>query len=151
MKIDFTKREYRLLLELLYLGEWMIDAHETETRPETVGYRELQQKLYKFAKELDAEDLIEYSRELGEYFPTNKLGEAAHIRSFIEEYDNNSFWQELIHRLVDRDLQAQVGEDELRRMDFEEYLEKSIPIEETYSEEFTRYDLERVRVGSTRP
>ena len=52
MKINITKKEYRLLLDILHLGEWMLTAHDQEEMPEKKKYQDLVQKFYSYAEEM---------------------------------------------------------------------------------------------------
>ena len=50
MKIEFSKAEYRTLLELLYLAEWMLTAHDDAPDPAKERHYLLCQKIYASAK-----------------------------------------------------------------------------------------------------
>ena len=56
MTVDFTKVEYRLLIDLLAIGDWVLHAHKTGEPKETQPYRDLMQKVFSFSKEMEAED-----------------------------------------------------------------------------------------------
>ena len=77
MKIDFSKKEYRLLLDFTYLGYWMIQAHETTPTDESDEYQMLAQKIYSIANEMGCSDLIEASKKLNEYMTKLGLGTIA--------------------------------------------------------------------------
>jgi len=51
MKINITKKEYRLLLDILYLGDWMLTAHDDQETPEKEKYQDVIQKFYSYAKD----------------------------------------------------------------------------------------------------
>ncbi len=49
MKIFFSKREYRQLLDLVYMGDWMVAAlYDGEKTP----YDDLRNKIYFYARDL---------------------------------------------------------------------------------------------------
>ncbi|MCH9665136.1 MAG: hypothetical protein K0U41_04735 [Gammaproteobacteria bacterium] len=52
MEINITKKEYRLLFDILYLGEWMLTAHDQEEVPEKEKYQDVIQKFYSYAEEM---------------------------------------------------------------------------------------------------
>src|SRR3972149_7905870 len=54
--------------------------------------------------------LIEYSKDFHEYMPTRKYEDTCSAMEFIEEFENESFWDELIDRLAERDTIREVGE-----------------------------------------
>ena len=62
MKINFTKREYRLLIDILEISEWVLNAHSNVEREDTKKYSELAQKIFSYAKEMGYEDLTRRSQ-----------------------------------------------------------------------------------------
>jgi len=146
VNINLTKKEYRLLLELIYLGDWMIHAHEEEISEDTADYKMLVQKIYSFAKDMESEDLIEVSRRWNEYFPTRKLEEESRVFEFIQDYDDATFWRELEERLVERDLRDDLGAEALRALKPEEFDSRAEPISRDYWDEFTTFGIDRLRI-----
>lgn len=45
MKINFTKREYQALVEMLLLADWVMHAHEVDPNPATKPYKDLRKKV----------------------------------------------------------------------------------------------------------
>lgn len=146
MKIELTKNEYRLLLDYMYLGDWVINGHQSEDRRDTEEYEMLLQKLYSYAREMDCEELIHADRDSNKYVPTRFYEETSRVSEFIEEYDNDCFWDVLIARLAERDVYEQVEKAALQSMSGEEYMEHTAPIEEAYYREFRRRGLDRLRL-----
>jgi len=147
MKIEFTREEYKCLLDMLCIAEWVLNAHKVEDDPRTEVYGKLEQKIYSYAKDMGFKDLIEYATDHGKYYPTRKYEEAGSAMEFIEEFENETFWDELISRLADRDLIRQVGGVEnLSKLSFEERIEKTLPLEEKYSSEFEERGLDGISV-----
>jgi len=58
MKINITKKEYRTLLEMIEIANWVLFAHKIEKDPETDKFRELEQKLLSYAKDMGAKHLV---------------------------------------------------------------------------------------------
>jgi len=52
MKMNFTKKEYQALVEMLLAADWVITGHEEEEREETKPYRELRKKVLAHFKEM---------------------------------------------------------------------------------------------------
>ncbi len=54
MKINFTKKEYRLLLSMLEIAEWVMTSNDTgaEENPQTKPYKDVVQKLLSHSKEM---------------------------------------------------------------------------------------------------
>jgi hypothetical protein len=148
MKVSFTAKEYRQLLELVHLGMWAVTAYQGEDTAAARRYFEFDQHLLSLAEQAGCADLVE-RREDGSLQPSPKLSEDERIRDLQGEFQNDVFWHELVSRLSDRDLS---GEKASRGVETpgvepppstEEQLKK---LEERYWEEFEKNDLARVVV-----
>ncbi|HVU17974.1 MAG TPA: hypothetical protein VHD32_13695 [Candidatus Didemnitutus sp.] len=148
MKVSFTAKEYRQLLELVHLGMWAVTAYQGEDTPAAKRYFEFDQRLLEMAEQAGCADLVE-RRDDGSLQPAPKLSEDERIRDIQGEFQNDVFWHELVSRLSDRDLS---GEKAQRGLDTpgvepppsnEEQLKK---LEERYWDEFEKNDLARVVV-----
>ena len=64
------------------------------------------------------------------------------VMNIIHEYDEKSFWMELIDRLAERDVRAAQPDGHLPP--FEEYIKLAGPFEERYAQEFESHGLERL-------
>jgi len=146
MKIDITEKEYGILLDILYISDWVLHSHKIGMPDETEGYRNLMQRLYSYAKDLGYENLIEYSAHHEEFVPTREYEEKNDSMELIEEFENDTFWNELIERLVRRDLIRQEGKDKLLNMGVKEILEKEEPFRKMYSAEFEKNGLEYINI-----
>ena len=112
--------------------------------PEKAQFRELEQKLLARAADFGCEDLVGYVEEHGEHMPTLAVEQACD--PYIHEYDNNTFWQELIIRLAERDFMRDSEEDEPAPVDLVEIHERLAPYQERYAREFESHGLETLEV-----
>jgi hypothetical protein len=91
--------------------------------------------------------LIEYAAEFDQYFPTRDFESGTPIHEFIDEYDDETFWDELTRRLAERDLVAQMGGwEKVQRLSTEDRIRKLGQLEEQYAAEFARSGLENLRL-----
>jgi hypothetical protein len=147
MIIEFTQKEYECLLDVLYIADWVMNAHKVEDDPRTEVYKKLEQKLFSYAKDVGFENLIEYASDHKKYYPTSELDEAGPAREFIEEFENDTFWAELTSRLADRDSARKVGGVEnLSKLSFEDRVKIILPLEEKYASEFEKRGLEGLSI-----
>ena len=147
MKIDLTRKEYRDLLDMLYIAEWILNAHRVGEDPRTKRYSKLEQKFYAFAKAMKFENLIEYAPEFKKYFPTKEYEETSSSHPFIDEFENESFWDELTNRLSARDLAKKLGGfDKIDELSFEERITRLGELEEFYRDEFEQNGLENLQL-----
>lgn len=146
MKINLAKNEYRALLDVFFLADWILHAYELEKSSATEKYRALEQKIFSWAKDFGFEHLVEYDDNLRQYFPTKEFEEKSIVLEAIDDYDNETFWDELIDRLAVRDLIRQLGQEAVTALEPKERLEKLGPLLERYGKEFERHGLERLSV-----
>ena len=145
MQIELSKEEYRNLIDMIQIADWVMNAHKIEKDPSIEKYSKLEQKIYSFANKMGCENLIEYDKEMDEYFPTKEFDEGQGMQ-YIDEYDNDSFWDELMDRLVVRDVIKKIGEKKARKITFEERLEAEEPLIEKYSIEFEQNGLDNIEI-----
>ncbi len=146
MKVSFTAKEYRQLLELVHLGMWAVTGYQGDDTAAAKRYFPLDQKLLGLAGEMGCADLAEKAGD-GWLQPATKLAEDERLREIQSEFQNDVFWHEMVARLADRDL---AGEQVRRTMDTpgvepppssDEKLKK---IEERYWAEFEKNDLANI-------
>jgi hypothetical protein len=147
-QIEFSNDEYRLLFDMVYIAEWVMNAHETEEQEETKPYGQLEQKLLSLAKDFGSGEYVVWDEQLQKYFPTRNYEEKRPAMAFINKFEEDSFWEELIARLADRDLSRKYGEKKLKGMSFKEKLKKIGEFEEKYWDEFERNGLDRLLIDS---
>lgn len=148
MKVSFTAKEYRQLLELAHLGMWVVTGYQGDDTPAAKRYFQLDQRLMEMATEMGCADLVE-QRDDGSLQPSPKLAEDERVKEVQTEFQNDAFWHELVARLADRDFAA----DQARRVietpgvepppSSEEMTRK---LEDRYWEEFEKNDLANVVV-----
>lgn len=137
MKINITKKQYRHLLDLIYLGEWTMTASE-EKKEQASEHEAVAQYIYSFAKDFGYDDLVSYEKSLGGYFPTRELEEK--MDPIIDANDEEVFWLQLSGRLSERDVARQGG----KLMTSEARLRALFEAEEKYEEEFSENGLANV-------
>jgi hypothetical protein len=70
MKINISKKEYRLLLDILSIADWVMNSYKVNDDPKIAPYKELKQKLLAFAKDFGFDNLVMYDKKMGKYYPT---------------------------------------------------------------------------------
>ena len=64
----------------------------------------------------------------------------------MDDYNDENFWEELIHHLSRRDLIEAYGEDAIRKMSLEELFEKEEPFIEKYTDELEDHGIKNLRI-----
>jgi len=111
MKVSFTAKEYARLLELVHLGLWVAGARPDDPATMPERYGEIAQKAFALAEPFGCADLVEVDVN-GQYFPNEKITEGP-AREKLELFGEDIFWGELVGRLGERDLRAQLGATKL--------------------------------------
>jgi len=134
MKVMFTNKEYARILELAYMGLRVAssDSEAPDVLPER--YADAAQKLFALATPLGCGDLVEEVAEQ-EYQPSEKL-ETGPVREKIERFTEDAFWRELVERLAERDLRAELGPTKLSEELTEDEEKRLEEIEDSYWREF---------------
>lgn len=138
MNINMTKNEFRTLLEMLYISDWVLNTFTNSLKEVNKDHKKLQEKLLLLHKEIKAEDLLNEfeSTEFDEYMHENH----------IEKYNQNVFWEMLIDQLSYRDLANEIGLEAFNQLDPIEKIERLEEFRESYSKEFERNQLNHVKI-----
>ncbi|OPX97209.1 MAG: hypothetical protein A4E62_00061 [Syntrophorhabdus sp. PtaU1.Bin002] len=143
MKIDFTEKQYIRLLKVLYLGTWMTDAFNTESSGEC---DDLEQYVLSFAEGFGLKDHVTYDENLTTYSYAGEFEKSTGARQVINEYDENVFWYELIHRMAKRDFMRAHGVGIIGKMSIEERFEREDQYIKWYEDEFSTNSIENLAV-----
>jgi hypothetical protein len=141
MNISLTQEQYKDLLLMTYLGNWMINSHQVE-REQT--FEAVASHIYSHVEVFGVSGLVEKDPDDGKYYPTRELEELAAER--MDAYDNETFWAELIERLSERDLVAKHGQSASEKMTIEERFANLEDFETLYDEEFETHGIERLTI-----
>ncbi len=143
MQIEISRKLYQSLVKLAYLGEWMANGFRENDVKEIT---EIEQFIYSFNKNFGLESWLEYDEEAKLYFPSEVMEKKLH--NYIDEYNDDIFWETLATRLAHRDIVHDLREDELRAMDFAEIVEKTEPYLEKYYDEFHKNGTDNLFIES---
>ncbi|MBM3306378.1 MAG: hypothetical protein FJY79_10635 [Candidatus Aminicenantes bacterium] len=141
--IELTRGQFLSLLKAVYLGEHM--ANGFRTRDEAIQeFSEIAHTLLALAEKLDFSDFVDYDEELKDYFPTKEFEEA--MDPLIDDFENETFWEELSYRLALRDLVREFGEKRLKKMPRMKYAQELFERQDKYAEEERTYGLDRLEI-----
>ncbi|MGI5972001.1 MAG: hypothetical protein ACOX7P_09835 [Oscillospiraceae bacterium] len=122
MNIELTKKQFRLLLDLVYVGNWVLNSTRGSDRFEE--YDEVESLVFSHCKEVGMSSLSAISE--GEIVPSAKYADGG-IHEAIMEYEDTVFFEILAEELARRDMNHEPINDEnfeelAARMD--EYIEE---------------------------
>ena len=146
MEIELSKAEYRTLLGMIEIADWVLFAHCSDRPSDRKDYHDFEQKIFGYAEAFGFGNLIEYDRKHKEYFPTLEHDDNSPVRPFIDEFEDHTFWDELVDRLATRDMVRTLGEKKVRAMDPRERFMTHQDYEARYNEEFQDHGLEPLEI-----
>lgn len=106
MNIDLTEKEFRRLLDMVYIGNWVLNSTRESDRFE--DYDIVEEKIFSLCAKNGMGLLVETWR--GHSFPS-KAFEDGGIHEAIEDYETAVFYDILAQMLAERDM-IQAGENE---------------------------------------
>jgi hypothetical protein len=146
MKVSLTKKQYKALLKLVMLGDWMTNTVPSDSNGED---EEIVQYLLSLAKDFGYENYVELDEELKKYFQTEDFENDTEILEIIGDYHEYALWEGLVLEFSQRDLIAKYGEKAVETMSDEERVEKELPLIKKYEEEFREYGLDNLAIKTT--
>ena len=99
MELELTTRQFRRLLDMAYIGNWILNSTRGDDRFR--DYDEVESLLFAKARELGMTALAEDCQ--GEVVPSRAFAEGG-IHEAIMEYENNVFFDILAEDLARRDM-----------------------------------------------
>ena len=144
MKIPFTKAQYQRLLELVYVGNWIINAHDVPS--DIVGeykkYEDILWFVWSFAKDFGVKELVdqEWDKAYPSWFLEGKMLE------YISEYEDTYFRDELADRMATKELLEIYWADKVTNMSREEYFIEHDRLVDKWSDEFLENDLKNMKI-----
>jgi len=143
MEIKLTEKQYEKLLKLTYLGMWIVEAHDQE---KDNYFTEIEQIIFSKYSELENQKLIEYNEGTKKYLPAIHFDKEDIIVEYLDTYEENVFWDELIDRLTKRDMIKKYGIDAIQKMTREEVFERENEFISKYETEFQDSGIENLYI-----
>ena len=131
MEIELTDKEFRRLLDLVYIGNWILNSTRGEDRFE--DYDLLQEKFFALCTKNGMRALVE--TYMGHYFPS-KAYEEGGIHEAIADYEDAVFFDILAEELARRDM----SEENLNPDDMTELTARM----DDYMDEFEKNGIDNI-------
>ncbi len=143
VKIECTKEEYKVLLDMIYAGNILLNGMRSQEE-KLKEYSDLEQWIFSNAKSYGVEDVVEYDEEYEEYIPTRTY-EEEELNEYIDEYETRVFWEELTMRLARRDALNYAGDvdQDITKAALRDMQDK---LEEKYEEELEANGIMNLKV-----
>ena len=112
MNIDLTEKEFRFLLDLVYIGNWVLNSTREGDRIEE--YDKLEEQIFKHCDEAGLQALV--SRHDKHVSPSRAYEEGG-IHEAISDYEDAVFFEILAEELARRDMNDEaISQDNLTEL-----------------------------------
>ena len=135
MNIVLTDKEFRRLLDMVYIGNWVLNSARAGDRFE--DYDIVQEKLFSLCAQNGMDSLVQLWR--GHVFPSRAYEDGG-IHEAIADYEDAVFFDILAEELARRDM-IQLGEND------NDLAALSLRIEE-YMSEFEKSGIDNLRLDT---
>lgn len=126
----FTQIELRNLARMVYLANLVVNSGR-EGSERVVKFDELEDKILRWIANSGLKELIEEC-EHGHAHPSFLLSEDVEVTAYLESYEDDIFWDELAHRLADRDFFRDHDDSDLAGLSAEQKIERKEPYLQKY-------------------
>ncbi len=133
MNIELTNKEFRRLLDMVYIGNWVLNSTRGEDR--FADYDELQEKLFALCSKNGLSKL--YQSWYGHVFPSKEYEEGG-IHDAIADYEDAVFFDILAEEMARRDMHLEDTDPE----DFTELTDRM----DEYLAEFDEHGIDNLSV-----
>lgn len=112
MTVELSDKEFRRLLDLIYIGNWILNSTRGEDR--FADYDDLQEKFFALASKNGFRAVV--TAYMGHYFPSREYEEGG-IHEAIADYEDAVFFDILAEELARRDMVEQnVNQDDVNEL-----------------------------------
>jgi hypothetical protein len=147
MELPFTKSELERLLELVALGEEVLNGRRPEGEPSAAHAAALQ-KFFAFADDAGLGYLIGVDEKADQLRPSEAL--ITRLDEEIEAYDDCIFWDELAIRMAERDIRREMGTQAYDALTEHERHTRTDALAEAYDKEFRQRGIESLLLPAGR-
>lgn len=133
MELHLTKKQYRRLLDLVYIGNWVINSARGDDRIRE--FDEVESRVFSHCLDNGMASLVELYD--GEIIPSRAFAEGG-IHEAIMAYEDDAFFEILAEELALRDLDAETATAD----NYDEVMERM----EQYMGEFEAHGTDHISV-----
>ena len=122
MKIELTDKEFRRLLDMVYIGNWILNSARGNDR--ITDYDDLESRIFSYCKDQGMQPLIESA---GDAIVPSTAFENGGIHDAIADYEDSVFYEILAEELARRDMDFEpISSDNLFELTsrIDEYIEE---------------------------
>jgi hypothetical protein len=147
MQLRLSEQELATLAEMVSLASWVASWNRQEDAEVPFSdYEQLESKILKKTAHAGLVEMVEFDEATQRYRLSPEYQERSFFQECYDEFRNESFWEELVIRLADRDLIRRIGLRDWRKLTEEQRRERTRDLEKRYWDEFTRSGVNNLHV-----
>ena len=140
MQLELNTDQYRVLLEMVFMGNWMANVMESEE--DVRKYDALEELLFEQADRFGLTDLVE-----DRTYPSEQFLDS--IFPVIDHYNELNFWEHLVELMAQRDLLQKYGEAAWEGLSNEERFAQVEKLKEQYFAVLEKSGLKALKLEGT--
>lgn len=140
IEVRFSEDQFERLLKLVSIGTVVLSIYGRKEIEDE--FWDIEQFLYSKAEDEGLEDLYQYDEELEAFAPSEKIEDE--IYEYLNDYNEDMFWQTLCTRLAIRDLERELGVSKVEEMESQKRIQMLAPLFEKYAEEFEKNGIDNL-------
>lgn len=145
MNVRFSESEIKPLVELISIASMIADWNQQPAfKLQVAAMQQLAQKMLEHLYHAGYTNLVSYDANEQFYHAADVAEKKSCSATCYDEFRQESFWEELVIRMADRELIQRVGFDSWNRMTEEQRREMTIEIEKRYWREFEAHGIDHL-------
>ncbi|MFM2169913.1 MAG: hypothetical protein RI957_142 [Verrucomicrobiota bacterium] len=147
MNFRFSDDELQTLVELLSLATMVAEWNQHPAfQNQMAAINRLENKIFEHLYCAGWKQMIEFNEIEQHYQVTDDFQKKSFFFSCYEEFRQESFWEELVIRLADRDLLQRIGFEAWNQLTEDQRRSQTADLEKRYWSEFERHGIDHLRV-----
>ncbi|MBD3329167.1 hypothetical protein GF357_01595 [Candidatus Dojkabacteria bacterium] len=145
--IELTKKQFLALMKAVYIGNWIANAQTIPSDKKKNEYDKIEDLIFSFAGKFGYKRFVDHEEKDGDsFYPTRWFEEETDVHKKIQEYEDDSFWDELIDRMARLTMSQRYSKKELEEFTQDEFLEEFFQIQHAIAKEFEKFGISRLKI-----
>jgi len=151
-EVVINEQQYRILLEMINMSTFVTHYHARPGRDDWQrAFESVSDVFLSQAKKMGCGDLVEKDKESGTWLPCQDYEEESFFRECLDDMIEQTFWEELVGRLTDKDIWRTIGEEKWAKLDDDERQRVRENRDAHYWKEFEARGVEHLELISRSP
>lgn len=147
MHLRFTENEFATLIQMVSLAANVASLNQKPGAEEGVAaFEDLENKILERAQHAGFGEIIEFDEEKQSLRVTPEFEGTSFFQECFDEFREESFWEELVIRLADRELIRSIGLPQWEKLTEPERRARTQEIEKRHWDEFSKNGIDRIAV-----